>query len=92
MTVEGPASLNDLLWVANTRHGPGGHWHARPRPGDPAHDHLGEAAGARAYLRVEANDRAGNVGRYESREPVLLEPPRPKARVLGVSGGAKTGN
>ena len=49
-------------------------------------------AGARAYLRVEASDRAGNVGRYESREPVLLEPPRPKARVLGVSAGAKTGN
>lgn len=49
-------------------------------------------AGARAYLRVDASDRAGNLGRYESREPVLLEPPRPKARVLGVSAGAKTGN
>jgi len=43
-------SLNDLLWVANTGHGAGGHWHARVRPGQPDHDHLVDPAVARAYL------------------------------------------
>jgi hypothetical protein len=44
-------------------------------------------AGGRLYLRLEAADRAGNVGRWEAREPLLLESVRPKARVLGVSAG-----
>jgi hypothetical protein len=43
-------SLNDLLWVANTGHGAGGHWHARVRPGQADHDHLVDPAVARAYL------------------------------------------
>jgi predicted RNA-binding Zn ribbon-like protein len=43
-------SLNDLLWVANTRHGPAAHWHARPRAGDMDHDHLSDPADARRYL------------------------------------------
>ncbi len=34
------------------------------------------------YLRVEATDRAGNIGRNELREPVAL--PQPKVKVLGV--------
>jgi hypothetical protein len=46
-------------------------------------------AGGKAYLRVEASDRAGNVGRADSPEPVLLEPPRPKARVLGINAGPR---
>lgn len=43
-------SRSDLLWVANTAHGPGGHWHARPRDGEPDHDHLGTGEAARRYL------------------------------------------
>jgi hypothetical protein len=43
--------------------------------------------GDRLYLRVQASDRAGNVGRWESREPILLDGARPKARVLGVTAG-----
>ncbi|HYM84887.1 MAG TPA: CGNR zinc finger domain-containing protein, partial [Candidatus Dormibacteraeota bacterium] len=30
--------------------GPGGHWHARPRPADAAHDHLDTPAAALEYL------------------------------------------
>ena len=33
-------SLADLLWVANTRHGPGGHWFARVIRDEGDHDHL----------------------------------------------------
>ena len=43
-------SLADLLWLANTRHGPGGHWFARPAPDDPEHDHLKAAGDAVRYL------------------------------------------
>lgn len=43
-------SRSDLLWVANTAHGPGGHWHARPRDGDADHDHLATGEIARRYL------------------------------------------
>jgi predicted RNA-binding Zn ribbon-like protein len=50
LTVDAGVSLNDLLWVANTAHGPGGHWHARPKAGDPTHDHLADPGAARAYL------------------------------------------
>jgi predicted RNA-binding Zn ribbon-like protein len=46
----GSLSLNDLLWVANTRHGPAAHWHARPRGDEPDHDHLADPADARRYL------------------------------------------
>jgi hypothetical protein len=45
-----PVSPNDLLWVANTWHGPGAHWHARPRAGAPDHDHLVDPDDARRYL------------------------------------------
>ncbi len=43
-------SLNDLLWVVNTQHGPAGHWHARVRGRQADHDHLADPAAARAYL------------------------------------------
>ena len=43
-------SRSDLLWVANTAHGPGGHWHARVRGGEPDHDHLETPIAATRYL------------------------------------------
>src|SRR4029077_14372752 len=43
-------SVDQLLWVANTRHGPGGHWFARPLPGEPEHDHLSNPMDAVDYL------------------------------------------
>jgi hypothetical protein len=43
-------SRSDLLWVANTAHGPGGHWHARVRGGEPDHDHLATPEAAVRYL------------------------------------------
>ena len=43
-------SRSDLLWVANTAHGPGGHWHARVRGDEPDHDHLASPEAARLYL------------------------------------------
>ncbi len=43
-------SRSDLLWVANTAHGPGGHWHARVQGGEPDHDHLASGEAARRYL------------------------------------------
>jgi hypothetical protein len=45
-----PVSLDDLLWIANTSHGPGAHWHARPVAGDVDHDHLRDRDDARRYL------------------------------------------
>jgi hypothetical protein len=43
-------SLTDLLWVANTRHGPGGHWFARAVVDTGDHDHLATAGDAVRYL------------------------------------------
>jgi CGNR zinc finger len=43
-------SLSDLIWVANTRHGPAGHWFARVTRDDGDHDHLLTAQAARSYL------------------------------------------
>ncbi len=48
--VTGRLSRSDLLWVANTAHGPGGHWHARAREGEPDHDHLVAPEDALRYL------------------------------------------
>lgn len=42
--------LRDLLMVANTRHGPGGHHHARARHDGPDHDHLRDPVDARDFL------------------------------------------
>jgi len=44
-------SLADLLWVANTRHGPGGHWFARVTVDEGDHDHLATPDDAVRYLR-----------------------------------------
>ena len=41
--------------------------------------------GAQIYLRMEATDRGGNVGRTELRKPVQLEVQQPKARVISVA-------
>lgn len=54
--LEGRRSVADVLWVANTRHGPGGHWFARVTHDDGDHDHLGSGSEAIRYLvdhRVE---------------------------------------
>ncbi len=57
-------SVNQLLWVANTRHGPGGHWFARVREDAGDHDHLRDASDAVAYLAAH-------------HVPVPDEPPTP---------------
>jgi CGNR zinc finger len=62
LRVAGRLSRSDLLWVANTAHGPGGHWHARARPGEPDHDHLVAPEVALRYLA-------------DHRVPVPQEPP-----------------
>jgi hypothetical protein len=36
------------------------------------------------YLRIEALDRAGNVGRDESNRPIVVDLATPKGRLLGV--------
>lgn len=46
----GGRSISELLWVANTRHGPGGHWFARVAEDGVDHDHLATVANATAYL------------------------------------------
>jgi hypothetical protein len=46
----GRLSRSDVLWVANTAHGPAGHWHARVRGGEPEHDHLASPEAAVRYL------------------------------------------
>jgi predicted RNA-binding Zn ribbon-like protein len=46
----GRRSTSDLLWVANTRHGPGGHWFARVSADSDDHDHLADPDEAVDYL------------------------------------------
>jgi predicted RNA-binding Zn ribbon-like protein len=55
-------SRADLLWVANTAHGPAGHWFARANAGQPDHDHLTDAASTHRYLA-------------DHRVPVPADPP-----------------
>jgi hypothetical protein len=43
-------SVVDVLAVANTRHGPAGHWHARPTADSPDHDHLASPTEAVRWL------------------------------------------
>jgi predicted RNA-binding Zn ribbon-like protein len=43
-------SIADVVWVANTRHGPGGHWFARVTSDTGDHDHLRTPADASRYL------------------------------------------
>jgi hypothetical protein len=43
-------------------------------------------AGSRFYVRIEATDLAGNVGRWECKEPVQMAgAEKQKARIIGVS-------
>lgn len=58
-------SIEDLLWVANTRHGPGGHWFARVTDDLGDHDHLAEPGEAKDYL-------------VRHRVPLPKEDPSPK--------------
>jgi hypothetical protein len=41
------------------------------------------------YVRVEAEDRAGNVGAYVTSEPVKVDLARPRGTLLGVDGEKK---
>lgn len=50
MVVTNSASIEHLLVVANTRHGPGGHRKARAAVGGPDHDHLRDPDDAQAFL------------------------------------------
>ena len=38
----------------------------------------------RVYLRVEARDEAGNIGGYDTAEPLALDRQRPQGRIRGV--------
>ena len=38
----------------------------------------------RIYLRLEVRDEAGNVGTYDTAEPVALDRHRPAGRIRGV--------
>jgi hypothetical protein len=42
-------------------------------------------AGTRFYLRLEATDMAGNVGRWESKEPIVMGSDKARVRIIGVS-------
>jgi hypothetical protein len=42
---------------------------------------------SQVYLRLEGKDKAGNISRIDTRSPVILEVPKPKAKVLRVSPG-----
>jgi predicted RNA-binding Zn ribbon-like protein len=50
ITVRTRRSVADVLWLANTRHGPGGHWFARVTHDDGDHDHLARDVDAVRYL------------------------------------------
>ena len=79
-------SIDQLLWVANTRHGPGGHWFARVDVDIDDHDHLGDAADAMDYLerhrvRVPAEAPSAiqlrRLGTIREMIRDLLDPDRP---------------
>lgn len=50
---------------------------------------IAKTAGSRAYIRVQAIDRAGNVAVCDSPTPVLLDGSRPKVKVLSVAPAGK---
>jgi hypothetical protein len=64
----GRRSIADLIWVANTRHGPGGHWFARVTRDEGDHDHLSTPEAAVRYLADHGVD---------------IPPDPPEARDLG---------
>ena len=79
-------SIDQLLWVANTRHGPGGHWFARVTEDTGDHDHLVDPADAVDYLERHhvplptGRPSPSDLRRLEAiREMIrgLLDPARP---------------
>jgi hypothetical protein len=42
-------------------------------------------AGSKFFLKLEATDLAGNVGKWESKEPVSLATEKPHVHIIGVS-------
>jgi len=45
--------------------------------------------GAEIYVRMEVTDRAGNVADCQTPQPVVRDPMRPKAHVIGLATGDK---
>jgi hypothetical protein len=45
--------------------------------------------GGRVFVRVQAVDKAGNLGRWETRDPIVLEGAKPKVRVIGVNATSR---
>jgi hypothetical protein len=76
-------SVADLLWVANTRHGPGGHWFARVTLDTGDHDHLTSASDAVRYLADHHVDVP--PGEPGARDLAALVEIREMARGLGDS-------
>lgn len=48
-------------------------------------------AGPEFYFRLDVSDRAGNVTRCMSNQPLVMDLSRPKAHVLGIGGAMGTG-
>lgn len=84
MEVATRRSFADLLWVANTQHGPGGHWFARPAVGDEDHDHLRSAEDAVAYLV----DHGVDVPEGPPGDEDLADLAAVRATTRGLAGGA----
>jgi hypothetical protein len=73
------------LYYANQRDGP---WQpvARGLRNDGSHRWtLPQDAGAEFFIRMDVTDRAGNLTRCLSPEPVMIDLVRPKARVVGIT-------
>jgi hypothetical protein len=49
---------------------------------------LPREAGQEFYIRMEVTDRAGNVARCETPQPLFVDMTRPKARVVGIKASA----
>jgi hypothetical protein len=45
--------------------------------------------GGQVYLRLEVSDRAGNVGRAELQQPVVLDAGKPRVKVLAIGPAGK---
>jgi hypothetical protein len=73
-----------LFWAT----GPGGPWTLGAtgmKASGTARWAVPKEAGSKFYLRLEAADQAGNVGRWESREPFVMAGDKVRARIIGVS-------
>jgi predicted RNA-binding Zn ribbon-like protein len=65
--------IEELLVVANTRHGPGGHRGRRARADEPMHDHLVDPDDARRFLADHEIEPAA-VDALFDRYPLRLTP------------------